>query len=319
MTTNENRELQEEEFLALTSIFGEVSFQAVSESYPSYIFKLSLDNSINDIETTNVIDNKSSKNLTLRFHFPPNYPSSEPPNYEIVSLYCGTLKIDQNIKDEIEKNFNQLFVPGEVVIFSWIEWLQDFIKTKIDNEDGLINIRNKNQLYEKEHIISSVINTEKKLNNNDIIINECPKIIHGEPLEHKKSLFIAHLASVSNIQQVQLVRTTLLLDRKIAKATHNIMAYRIVQENGLLIQDNDDDGETAAGSRLLHLLQITDAKNVVVIVSRWFGGILLGPERFKDILNCSRDLLEKCGYITRNTNNNNEHKSSGKFKNKKKK
>ena len=41
--------------------------------------------------------------------------------------------------------------------------------------------------------------------------------------------------------------------------------------------DNDDDGEDAAGGRLLHLLQILDAKNVLVIVSRWYGGIKLGP------------------------------------------
>jgi len=33
--------------------------------------------------------------------------------------------------------------------------------------------------------------------------------------------------------------------------------------------DNDDDGETAAGSRLLHLMSILDVKNVVVVVSRW--------------------------------------------------
>jgi putative IMPACT (imprinted ancient) family translation regulator len=31
-----------------------------------------------------------------------------------------------------------------------------------------------------------------------------------------------------------------------------------------VLQDYDDDGETAAGGRLLHLLQIVDAINVVV-------------------------------------------------------
>lgn len=34
-------------------------------------------------------------------------------------------------------------------------------------------------------------------------------------------------------------------------------------------QDYDDDGEQAAGGRLLHLLQMTDARNVCVVVSRW--------------------------------------------------
>lgn len=46
------------------------------------------------------------------------------------------------------------------------------------------------------------------------------------------------------------------------------------------LQDYDDDGEAAAGGRLLHLLQMTDARNVCVVVSRWYGGILLGPSRF---------------------------------------
>ena len=41
----------------------------------------------------------------------------------------------------------------------------------------------------------------------------------------------------------------------------------------------DDDGETHAGSRMLHLLEILDAANVIVVVSRWYGGIQLGPDR----------------------------------------
>ncbi len=35
------------------------------------------------------------------------------------------------------------------------------------------------------------------------------------------------------------------------------------------MQDSDDDGECAAGGRLLQLLQVAGAENVVVIVSRW--------------------------------------------------
>lgn len=39
------------------------------------------------------------------------------------------------------------------------------------------------------------------------------------------------------------------------RATHNMYAYRIYDEQrGVWIQDNDDDGESAAGSRMLHLV-----------------------------------------------------------------
>lgn len=62
-------------------------------------------------------------------------------------------------------------------------------------------------------------------------------------------------------------------------------------------QDCDDDGEDAAGGRLLHLLQVTNACNVCVVVTRWYGGVLLGPSRFALINNTARHLLEQEGFI----------------------
>lgn len=40
-----------------------------------------------------------------------------------------------------------------------------------------------------------------------------------------------------------------------------------------------------------------DACNVMVVVTRWYGGVHLGPDRFKHINNCARQLLEEYGYI----------------------
>lgn len=106
----------------------------------------------------------------------------------------------------------------------------------------------------------------------------------------------------------------LLADRKIARATHNIMAYRFSDKNGRVVQDNDEDGETAAGGRLAHLLEIVDAKNVVVVISRWYGGIQLGPDRFKHINNVARTLLEREGLITSATGGATPGPSNGKKK-----
>ena len=82
--------------------------------------------------------------------------------------------------------------------------------------------------------------------------------------------------------------------------------------------DNDDDGETAAGGRLAHLLQILvglsvhrssstppscqrrilqEVENVLVIVTRYFGGIHLGPDRFKHINQAARNALELGGFL----------------------
>lgn len=51
-----------------------------------------------------------------------------------------------------------------------------------------------------------------------------------------------------------------------------------------------------------------DVKNVLVVVSRWWGGILLGPgrfhcavynvDRFKHINNATRNVLERCGFVS---------------------
>mmetsp|Transcript_5484 Transcript_5484/g.11567 ORF Transcript_5484/g.11567 Transcript_5484/m.11567 type:complete len:81 (-) Transcript_5484:80-322(-) len=38
--------------------------------------------------------------------------------------------------------------------------------------------------------------------------------------------------------------------------------------------------------------QVMNVLNVAVVVTRWFGGIHLGPDRFKHISNAARDVLE---------------------------
>jgi putative IMPACT (imprinted ancient) family translation regulator len=75
---------------------------------------------------------------------------------------------------------------------------------------------------------------------------------------HSACLSQAHVAPVTQLDQVKAVVAVLLESNKIRNATHNIMAYRIAAPGkpGVFYQDFDDDGEAAAGGRLLHLLQV---------------------------------------------------------------
>ena len=82
-----------------------------------------------------------------------------------------------------------------------------------------------------------------------------------------------------------------------ASAAHNISAYRFTDSKGILRQDYDEDGETAAGGRLLKLLQLAVVKNVFVNVARYFGGTKLGPVRFKHINNAARSTMEEFNFI----------------------
>lgn len=123
------------------------------------------------------------------------------------------------------------------------------------------------------------------------------------PVSELVVLWQAHVAPVTEVDQVKAVVAVLLQSNKIRNATHNIMAYRISAAEGpsegpgRFYQDYDDDGEAAAGGRLLHLLQVANVSNAVVVVSRWFGGVLLGPARFGLINNTARQLLEQTGFL----------------------
>ena len=55
------------------------------------------------------------------------------------------------------------------------------------------------------------------------------------------------------------------------------MAYRVI-ENGRIVEKASDDGEPSgtAGGPMLNILQKSNLCNLVVVVTRYFGGILLG-------------------------------------------
>jgi len=86
-------------------------------------------------------------------------------------------------------------------------------------------------------------------------------------------------------------------DKHIARAAHPAINAWRCSVNGVMHQDNDDDGETAAGGRLAHLLQIMDLDHVLVVVTRFYGGILLGADRFKHINQAARSALEKGHFL----------------------
>lgn len=138
-----------------------------------------------------------------------------------------------------------------------------------------------------------------------------PKWVASEPLLVMKSTFVAHATPCSSKDEaLSHISSLISSSRKIAAATHNISAYRIRQaESTSFVQDCDDDGESAAGGRLLHLLQLMECENVVVVVTRWYGGVKLGGERFRCIGNVAREVLVKGGWgKDGNSNSNSKRK-----------
>lgn len=48
---------------------------------------------------------------------------------------------------------------------------------------------------------------------------------------------------------------------------------------------------------MLLFLQILNFQNVLVVVTRWYGGIHLGHDRFRHISNAARQVLDMAGLI----------------------
>ncbi|EPY30863.1 hypothetical protein STCU_01033 [Strigomonas culicis] len=112
------------------------------------------------------------------------------------------------------------------------------------------------------------------------------------PITDRKSKFVAHLAPVECLADVREVMRHLRSIKSIAIAAHpTIWAYRFTDADGVLHQDCEDDGESGASVKMAFLLEQMQVDGYVVVVTRWFGGILLGPDRFKHISNVTRNIL----------------------------
>lgn len=91
----------------------------------------------------------------------------------------------------------------------------------------------------------------------------------------KKSKFICNLYYVESIEEAETKIKE--IKKKYNDARHNCFAYRVVEQNAI-IEKASDDGEPSgtAGAPMLNLLSKSHIINCLVIVTRYFGGVLLG-------------------------------------------
>ena len=91
----------------------------------------------------------------------------------------------------------------------------------------------------------------------------------------KKSKFIANIFYVETREEAE--EKIKEIKKKYFDARHNCFAYSIFTKDRI-IERFSDDGEPSgtAGAPMLNILSSQNLRNVVVIVTRYFGGILLG-------------------------------------------
>ncbi|CAG2214399.1 Protein IMPACT,Protein IMPACT-A [Mytilus edulis] len=209
-------------------------------------------------------ENDQSHGVNLEIIFTDSYPKDGPPNYQISAPW-----LKGESRQKIENALNDVYLEnlGESLIYLWVEKIRELVQETL--ETG-----NKSP---SENVSSD---EEFCFGDEDIRLAQ-------------NSRFVGHIATVLHVKQTKLMLSSLKENKKIAAATHNIYACRILKdEHGghpTFYQMCEDDGENSCW--------IVDARNVMVVVTRWYGGVHLGPDRFKHINNCARILLDQHGFI----------------------
>ncbi len=186
---------------------------------------------------------------------------------------------------------------------------EEEIKDSSENSDSLRKLKARadslNQI-KKQSIKNNLVNSSncslKEPNENQ----EYDKFfemggIVGETVTDRNSTFQSHVIKVESMNQINKILKYLKSNNKIQKATHNIYVYRFQDETKKVpksksIEESitegfDDDGEEGAGNRLLTVLQKMKVYNFLVVVSRWYGGINLGNDRFRHINDSAKKII----------------------------
>lgn len=95
----------------------------------------------------------------------------------------------------------------------------------------------------------------------------------GEIVE-KKSRFIAHVQSVSSVEEAQDFIEG--IRKKYWDARHNCYAFSVGVENPVTRFSDDGEPGGTAGKPILEVILGSEIRNIVIVVTRYFGGTLLG-------------------------------------------
>jgi hypothetical protein len=288
-----------DEITSINSIYGENTLVATTDDAGIYALTLPI-----------------RSNISLRTEFPADYPDAPPSILGTQHIGDNVAKGEgQQIVDCIRSVLAEIYIPGSPCIFDLIEEggqkLQQLGLDTGSREEEQQTSQTNGQDQDPSGGQEAYSDEYQSLDD----LGDAPPWVLSEVVTEKKSVFLARAAEVHSVDEAKTFFAHLLAtDKKAAKATHNITAWRIQGENGVQFQDCDDDGESAAGGRLLHLLELMGVWNAMVVVTRWYGGVHLGPDRFRLINQAARDAMVKGDFASEVAK---ESKDTGKKKGKK--
>ena len=107
------------------------------------------------------------------------------------------------------------------------------------------------------------------------------------------SRFTVRGAKVDTIEDCRKLYRHLMLDPTNMAANHNTAVYRLYSPIGARTSDGyNDDGEFGMGRTVRDYLQQLDARNVIIFVTRIYGGVHIGPKRFTIVKDLVKQVIE---------------------------
>ena len=113
----------------------------------------------------------------------------------------------------------------------------------------------------------------------------------------KKSKFIANIFYIESVLDAE--NKIKEIKKKYYDARHNCYAFSVL-DNDTIINRSSDDGEPSgtAGAPMLNLLVKNNLVNVLVVVKRYFGGILLGTGGLvRAYTTATMNVIQKCDIV----------------------
>ncbi len=92
--------------------------------------------------------------------------------------------------------------------------------------------------------------------------------------QEKKSTFIGYIKRVNTEEEAKNFVNEIKSMHK--EATHNVYAYIVGENKGIQRYSDDGEPQGTAGIPVLEVIKKNDLTDVAVVVTRYFGGILLG-------------------------------------------
>ena len=146
--------------------------------------------------------------------------------------------------------------------------------------------------------VNSRVNMEAfEKNRLDLSLNTCEPIsldsmVHSNPIRLKGSVFQGHLYQIHTEGEAVRALRALNQDELLVKSDHVMYAYNFVDPEGNTKSGYFDDKEWRGSSVLSAVIDQRSLTNVILIVTRKFGGVHLGKKRFELIKQVANDAVD---------------------------